>query len=409
VSVAAAPPAPVRAFTSLRIPSFRWWFIAQIVSGSGGMAQMVGSAWLVLRVLHGGGLALGAVAACGFGPVLIGGAWAGARLSHADVRKALIGTQIAAGAIAAVLGVLVVTGAARLWLVLALSLATGCVNAVDSPARQLYVVDLVGRDSVASAVGLYEVIVNASRVLGPASGGLILGVFGVAACFFVNAASFAVPLAVLLRFRPPDRAQELSARPRTVEALRAGLAYVRRTPEVAALLVMAAAAGMIFNTGTSVPVLATQTFGLGKAGLGALTACFGVGAIPGGLVAAYAKRERVAPHVRVLCLLTALAVLALAVDPSRPLAFPAMALVGFLSIWMIALANTLAQLLPDASLRGPVMGLWTMMLPGLMPVTALLTGAVTQYVGPREGYGIAGVFLAAAAVFGWRALAPPRQ
>jgi hypothetical protein len=82
-----------------------------------------------------------------------------------------------------------------------------------------------------------------------------------------------------------------------------------------------------------------------------------------------------------------------------------MVLVGFLSIWMIAAANTLVQLRPDASLRGPVMGLWTMVLPGLMPVTALITGATTQFIGPRVGYGIAGVFLCAAALAGWQALA----
>lgn len=407
--VAAAPPARARAFASLRVPSFRWWFVAQIVSGSGGMAQLVGSAWLVLRVLHGGGLALGALSALSFGPILLGGAWAGARLAHSDVRRALVATQIAAGTIAAVLGVLVLTGEVRLWSVFALALAAGCVNVVDAPARQLYVVDLVGRDRVASAVGLYEVIVNASRVLGPAAGGVILAAFGVSACFFVNAASFAVPLVVLLRFRPQDHVGEMPARPRTLQALRAGLAYVRRTPEVAVLLVMAAVAGMIFNTGTAVPVLATQTFGLGKEGLGVLTACFGIGAIPGALAAARSNSERLAPLVRILCLLTGVAVLALAVDPSRALAFPAMALVGFLSIWMIAVANTLAQLLPDPSLRGPVMGLWTMMLPGLMPVTALVTGAVTQYVGPREGYGIAGIGLAAVALLGWRALAPARE
>jgi hypothetical protein len=85
-----------------------------------------------------------------------------------------------------------------------------------------------------------------------------------------------------------------------------------------------------------------------------------------------------------------------------------MVLVGFLSIWMIALANTLVQLRPSASLRGPVMGLWTMVLPGLMPVTALVIGATTQYAGPREGYGIAGVFLCAAALTGWRALGDSR-
>jgi hypothetical protein len=98
-------------------------------------------------------------------------------------------------------------------------------------------------------------------------------------------------------------------------------------------------------------------------------------------------------------------VIALASAPTRTAAFPLMVLVGFLSIWMIAVANTLVQLRPDPSLRGPVMGLWTMVLPGLMPVAALITGVTTQYAGPREGYGIAGVFLCVAALAGWRALA----
>jgi hypothetical protein len=110
-------------------------------------------------------------------------------------------------------------------------------------------------------------------------------------------------------------------------------------------------------------------------------------------------------QVRVLCLGSGLAVIALASAPSREAAFPLMVLVGFLSIWMIALANTLVQLRPDATLRGPVMGLWTMVLPGLMPVTALITGATTQYAGPRLGYGVAGVLLCAAALAGWQALA----
>ena len=168
---------------------------------------------------------------------------------------------------------------------------------------------------------------------------------------------------------------------------------------------MAAAAGMIFDTGTSIPVLATHTFGLGKTGLGLLTACFGIGAIPGGLAAAYSRNADMGSRVRALCLGSGIAVIALACAPVRAAAFPLMVLVGFLSIWMIALANTLVQLRPHASLRGPVMGLWTMVLPGLMPVTALITGATTQYAGARPGYGIAGVFLCVAALIGWRSLA----
>ncbi|HZQ82927.1 MAG TPA: MFS transporter [Gaiellaceae bacterium] len=391
------------AFRSLRIPSFRWWFVAQIFSGSGGMAQLVGQAWLVLHVLHKGGLALGVISAVQFAPVLLGGAWAGAMLTHLDVRRTLITTQIAAGSIATVLGVLVVTGTVRLWMVVLCAVANGGVFAIDQPARQLYVVNLVGRDRVASAVGLFEVIINASRVLGPSSGGIVLALFGTAACFFVNAGSFVAPLVVLLAYRPRETAAPAQRR-RTHEALHAGLSYARHTPAIAACLLMAAAGGMIFNTGIALPVLATHTFGLGKAGLGVFTACFGIGAIPGALAAAYTRGLALGQRVRLLCLLTGFAVLAVASAPDRLFAFPLMLLVGFFSIWMIALANTLVQLRPDPSLRGPVMGLWTMVLPGLSPVTGLVTGAVTQYAGPRFGYGIAGVALAGAALAGWRAL-----
>jgi MFS family permease len=393
------------AAAALRLPAFRWWFVAQILSGSGLMAQLVGQAWLVLRVLDGGGLAIGALSACAFAPVLLGSAWAGARLQHLDVRRTLIATQAAGGTLALALAALVLGGSVELWMMFAFALVGGCVSAVDQPARQLYVVKLVGEGRVASAVGLYEVIVNASRVLGPAFGGVVLAVSGPAACFVVNAASFVPPLVVLLRFRPESAAQPPSHRARTAETLRAGIAYVRRTPAVAACLLMAAAGGMIFNTGASIPVLATETFGLGKAGLGALTASFGVGAIPGGIAAARSRDVALGPRVRILCLGAGIAVVALALSPSAALAFPLMLLVGFLSIWMIALANTLVQLRPGAGLRAPVMGLWVMALPGLMPVTALLTGAVTQYVGPRAGYGVAGVCLAGAALAGWQALA----
>ena len=154
-AVTPASAGPARAFASLRIRSFRWWFGSQILSGSGGMAQLVGQAWLVLHVLHGGGLALGVLSAAVFAPVLLGSAWAGARLQSFDIRHALIATQIGACAISAATGLLVATGVVKLWMVLALALASGCVQAVDQPARQLYVVNLVGRDRVASAVGLY--------------------------------------------------------------------------------------------------------------------------------------------------------------------------------------------------------------------------------------------------------------
>jgi MFS family permease len=368
------------------------------------MAQAVGQAWLILQ-LTGSGLDLGLLSAAGMGPVLLASAWAGALLDRVDVRRTLIATQVLAGSLALILAVLVMTDSVQVWMVFVLAAANGFVFAVDAPARQLYVVNLVGRDRVASAVGLYEVIINASRVLGPAVGGVMIATVGVSACFLVNAASFIPPLLVLLWYRPKGSRVARPPKPRSLTALREGLRYVRHSPAIAACLAVAAASGMLFNLGTALPVLATRTFGLGGAGYGALMACFGIGAIPGGIAAAYSRGSSLGRKVRVLCLITGTAVLATAYAPVAAAAFPLLMLVGFLSIWMIALANTLVQLRVDPSLRGRVMGLWTMVLPGFIPITGVLVGATTQFVGPREGFGLAGLALAAASITGWRALA----
>jgi MFS family permease len=398
----AAAAARAGPFASLRIPAFRWWFLAQILSGSGSMAQNVGTAWLVYE-LTGSGVDLGLMSVALFGPVLVAGAWAGALLDRVDCRRALIVTQVAAGTIALVLAVLTATHAVELWMVFALTVATGFVLALDQPARQMYVVELVGRDRVQSAVGLFEVIINASRILGPAVGGLMIATLGVAACFFANALTFLPPLLVLLRFRPPER-REPQPRGRALAAVREGIAYVRRSPAIVACLGVAGAAGMLFNVGVALPVLAARDFGLGGAGYGALIAVFGIGAIPGGLAAARSGGKPRGRLIRLLSLLTGASVVATACAPSTAAAVPLLTLDGFLSIWLIALANALVQLQPPERLRGRVLGLWTMVLPGLSPVTGLVIGAVTQLAGPRPGFALAGVALGAAGLSGWRPL-----
>lgn len=137
-------------------------------------------------------------------------------------------------------------------MVFALTVGAGFVFAVDQPARQLYVVELVGRERVQSAVGLYEVTLNASRVLGPAVGGLLIATLGVSSCFFANAASCLPALLVLVWFRPAARAARPPAQ-RSLAAIREGLAYVRRSPAIVACLVIAGAAGMVFTSASLCP------------------------------------------------------------------------------------------------------------------------------------------------------------
>jgi MFS family permease len=367
------------------------------------MAQGVGLAWLVLE-LHGHGLALGLMSAALFGPALLASAWAGALVDHVDHRRVLIATQLLFVAITTSLGVLTALGAIRLWALYPIALAAGFVFSVDAPARQVNVVELVGRERIASAVSLFEVIVNASRVLGPATGGVLIATVGVSVCFFVNAASFLPPLYVLLRFRP-EEARQPSGAGRGLAAVREGLRYVWRTPAIRASVLMAVASGMLFNLGVALTLLATRVFHLGSVGYGALVATFGLGAIPGALVAAGGGALPSGRRLRLLCVLTGVVVAAVAYAPTAATAYAAMALAGFLSIWFIALANTLVQLRTEPRFRGRVMGVWTMALPGMNPVTAIAAGAVTQVAGARAGFGLGGAALLAAALAGWAALA----
>lgn len=388
---------------ALRVPAYRSWFGAQVVSASGNMAQNVGLAWLVLE-LGGHGLALGLLSAAAFGPALFAGAWAGAVVDRLDRRHILIATHLLSTCLALTLAILTAGGAIRLWMVFPIALCSGLVLSVDNPTRQLFVFELVGPERTASAVGMSEVIVNASRVVGPATGGILIAAVGVTACFALNAASFLPALLVLLKLRTTTQV-EPARRLRGPAAVREAFVYVRGQPAIAAALSMAVASTLLFNTGVALPVLATKVFGLGSVGYGTLVAAFGLGAIPGAFASARTVGQPSGRHIRALCTLTGVGVIATALAPTATLAFAGMAATGFVSIWFIALANTLVQLRAAPHVRGRVMGLWTTALLGMNPITALIAGAVTQTLGARVGFGLGGGCLIGAAFAGWRALA----
>jgi MFS family permease len=173
----AARPGLRQAFNALGTRAFRWWFFSQVLSASGTMTQGVAQSWIVLR-LTGSGVDLGLVTACTFGPLLFVGAWAGALVDRLDRRRLLLTTQGCLLSVSAVLGALTLLGTIRVWMVFVGAFAAGCVNTIDQPARQVFVLELVGRRRTANAVSLNEVVINASRVLGPAAGGALLATTG---------------------------------------------------------------------------------------------------------------------------------------------------------------------------------------------------------------------------------------
>lgn len=388
----------VRALHSLSDPTYRWWFLTQILSTSGSMAQGVAQSWLILR-LTGNAWDLGLLGAISWAPVLLGGAWAGGLSDRCDRRRLLIATQTAFVALCAAQTVLVATGEIELWMIFVFGALTGTVMAVDGPARQVYMFELVGRERLASAVGTYEVMLNASRVFGPAAGGVLLASVGIAACFLLNALTYLPTLWVLLRFKPVVSTGSAKAAHQPVR-IRDGLAVVLRSPELRSCILVAVAIGLVFNTNISVPLFASRALHLGGGGFGAMMACFGIGAVPGALMAAGSRNEPSGELIRVLALSTGIAVIATALTPVTIGAFIGIGVVGFTSIWLIAAANTLVQLRSSPELRGRIMGIWTMAIPGGYPVTGLLV-ACAAHVDVRAGFAVGGVAMLAVAVAIW--------
>jgi MFS family permease len=396
-----------RSFKSLESPAYRSWFFSQVLSASGTMTQGVATSWLLLK-LTGNGVDLGLLTACTYLPSLVLGPYAGALVDRVDRRKLLIVTQVLLLLLAAATAAIIGGGVVQAWMLFVISALTGVVAAPDATARQVYVIDLVGTERVASAVSLYEVILNVSRVVGPALGGALLATVGAAACCGVNAASYVAPLFVLLMHKPAyvTRATDgtTALKGQTLADLRAGARYARRHGPIVVCLFLAAASGMLFSLSVSLPVLATRVFHLGGGGYGLMMSAFGVGALPGALLASAGPSHPTGRRVGGLAAVTAAAIAATALAPAAWLAFAGLAVTGCVSIWFIAAANTFVQLAADPGMRGRMMGLWTMALPGSEPVTGPSVGWVTQYVGAREGFGLPGLALAVVASVGWRTL-----
>ncbi len=407
----AAPTSRRSLFASaMRVRTYRWWFFSQVLSASGSTMQGVAMSWLVLK-LTGSAILLALTATVTFAPSLVGGAWAGSLVDRFERRQVLFWTQSGFLVLSAAFGILVAVGGLRVWVVYTFAFAIGLVNMLDAPARRIFVLDLVGQDRAANAISLNEIVINTSRVLGPAVGGTLLATVGVAACFVVNAVTFLPPLAVVvvLLCRRGWSSTQAAPDERRHGHTWEGLEYVWRKPALRCCVFMAVAGGMLFNMGSTLPLVATRVFHAGPEAYGAMMAAFGAGALFGAVLAGSGSSWPSGRRVRALVLATGLEVCAAAASPWEGMLFAGLALAGFLSIWFIALANALVQLRSDPALRGRVMGVWTMALPGMLPITSLLVGAIATLgggaLGARLAFGLSGLALTASALVGWRALA----
>jgi MFS family permease len=397
-----------RSIGSLRVPNYRRWFAGQLVSVSGNWMQIVAEMWLVLT-LTGSAFAVGLTTALQFLPILLAGAWGGLVADSMPKRRLLLVTQVLMAVPAVILFALSATGDVAAWMVMALVFARGLVLAVDMPARQSFVIEIVGPDRVLNAVGLQSVLIHSSRITGPALAGLLIAGGGIELCFLLNALSFG---AMILALRSLDTGELAPPKLATREpgAVRSALRYVMRTPELAIPLGMMALVGTLgFNFQVLLPLLARETFDGGAAAYSALVVAMGAGAVAGALVTG-ARRE-IGDRLLVGAALGfgAFAMLA-AAAPTLTLATLALVPLGAASVTFAAGINSTLQLAAEPHMRGRVMALYSIVFLGSTPIGGPITGLLSGALGPRSALvmgGVAALTAAAGARFAFARAAEP--
>jgi MFS family permease len=369
----------------------------QVVSNTGTWMQRVAQDWLVLQLTHGSGTALGIATGLQFLPQLLFSLWGGVIADRYPKRRILFATQAAMGALALLLGVLALTGAVVVWQVYVLAFALGMVAVVDSPTRQTFVAEMVGRDGMANAIALNSAAFNLARITGPAVAGLIISAVGTPVAFLVNAASFGAVLVGLKLMRPADL-YPVERAPRARGQLREALAYVRARPNLwltLALMFFVATFGMNFQVTTA--LMSRGVFHAGAAAFGLASAAYAVGALGGALLAA----RRARPGMR-LMLTTALAFGVLEVAAGlMPTYWSFLALLvptGIALLMYTTTANSATQLSTTPAVRGRVMGLYMLVFLGGAPLGSPLVGWAAEQFGARTSLIVGGVISALAAV-----------
>jgi MFS family permease len=348
--------------------------------------------------------AIGFVVALQTLPVLILGPYGGVIADRADKRRLMIVLQSLMGLQALALGLLAVTHVVRFWELCVLAVVLGLNNTFENPARQSFVLEMVGAGELRNAVSLNSTMVNVARAIGPAIAGLLIASVGESVCFLINAASF---VAVVYSLVSMDTSALSPTEPtgRAKGQLRDGFRYVRREPRLGVPLLMMVIVGMLaYEFQVTLPVVAKQTFHGGSATYGFLTAAMGIGAVFGGLVTA--ARGRTGLRYFTLAGTAFGAAIGLAaLAPVLAVELVALAAVGWTSVTFIATGNTTLQLQAEPTMRGRVMSLWAVAFQGTTPIGGPLIGWVVAMASARIGLGVGAVACFAAAGVGLIAMA----
>jgi MFS family permease len=387
-------PATLRA---LQYRNFQLFFSGQLISLIGTWMQNVAQAWLVYR-LTGSSILLGAIGFSSQIPVFLFSPLGGIVADRRSRHRVVIATQSASMLLAVALAGLTLTHTIKIWHIFALSALLGVVNAFDIPARQAFIVEMVGKADLMNAIALNSSMFNASRVVGPAVAGILVASIGEGWCFFANAVSYIAVLIGLFLMRV-ERRRAAPPEGSPLAHIAEGFRWVTQNPPVHALLILL---GVVSLTGMPyavlMPIFADRILHGGAAALGWLMGASGVGALCGALLLASRRDLKgLGKWVAVSAAGFGIGLVAFGLSTSFWLSAVLLVPVGFAVMIENGSSNTLIQSMVPDRLRGRVMSVYSMMFMGMAPLGSLLAGVAANHIGAQWTVAVGGIVCAAAA------------
>ncbi|MEI7707793.1 MAG: MFS transporter [Chlorobium sp.] len=370
------------AFPAFQSRNFRRYFPGQVISMIGTWIQMVAQGWLVLEIT-GSAFDVGVVAAASTLPTLFLSLFGGVIVDRYSKRTILLWTQSAAMILAFILGVFAVTGTVTIWIIIVLSFLLGCVNALNVPALQAFLSEIVEREDLASAIAMNSAIYNVSRVIGPAIAGFLISAAGSGVAFLVNGVSFfAVILSLLSMKDLSEKIREINP-VHPLQSIREGLKYSWDHPLIrTVVLFIAVIAIFAWSYVTMLPVIAKQTFGMDASGLGYLYGVSGLGSVIGTVVVSiYSKKIDPLFFIAGGNILFALALIGFTFTTILPVALFFLFIAGFGLVAAVSTMSATIQSTVDDRFRGRVMSLYMMVFMGFMPIGNVEIGYLSEHFG----------------------------
>lgn len=368
--------------------------------------QSVAMPWLALQLTH-SGLLVGLVLATQFAPVLLGSQFGGLVADRYRKRSVLLATQALFIIPSLLLFGLTASGHVQYWMVLVAAAATGAINVFDVPARQAFVIEMVGRQDLMNAIALNSSVFNGASVIGPAIAGLLISAVGVPLCFLANSLSYLAAIGALLLMRNlPDVVRARQEQP-WLERLAQGAAYARNEPVVGMLLLAVAVFSLFaMNRLTLVPLFADDVLHVGAQGFGFLVGSMGLGALAGALTLAFFPAAGADPRRQFwMALLWVAALLEFSISRIYVVSLVTLFVAGYCQISFVAAANNRIQTITPDHLRGRVMALYAQALIGVGPIGSMQAGVLATLLGAPWAMAI-GAVVAGSVVVGIRLTRP---